>query len=286
MSTLHSELIGNNLHEFAHYVASSDPGAVGAGKYWLDISVEPYALKRRNDSDTDWIDVGGGGSGGGAPTNAKYIVAEASSGLTDEIVIPGLMASADIAGAGGGGLDYEFDSSFDVFTWDNALNVVDYNTTVKSHMYFMDNSTTDRFGTIDWTPTGDFDVRCKIGMASEVVSGSQSFGLHIQNSDNSVRLLLRLLCESVGQMSFSALTYSGGSYSGVGTTRAFNRTHVYFRIVREGTTVRFSYSSDGILWHRIHGLTFAITVAKIGWRIQSTVAGNVYGVVDWLRADV
>ncbi len=38
-----------------HYVQATDPGAVGAGKYWLNTSGSRYALWRRNATDDDWI---------------------------------------------------------------------------------------------------------------------------------------------------------------------------------------------------------------------------------------
>lgn len=51
-----------------HYRQDDDPGAVGEGRYWIDTSVEPNPIKRRNDGDTDWIEVAAsvsGGAGGG-----------------------------------------------------------------------------------------------------------------------------------------------------------------------------------------------------------------------------
>ena len=60
--TQHRNLSGDKLHEPFSYVQDDDPGAVGAGKYWLDTSSEPYALKRRNEADDDWVEIGGGGS--------------------------------------------------------------------------------------------------------------------------------------------------------------------------------------------------------------------------------
>lgn len=61
----HSNMTGTELHEAFHYVASVDPGAVGAGLYWLDTSSDPYVLKRRNVTDDDWVTVGSSGGGGG-----------------------------------------------------------------------------------------------------------------------------------------------------------------------------------------------------------------------------
>lgn len=45
------------IHKFA-YVAGSSPGAVGAGKGWIDTSSSPYKLKVRNDANSAWVIVG------------------------------------------------------------------------------------------------------------------------------------------------------------------------------------------------------------------------------------
>ena len=63
MFSNHSSLTGTSLHEAFHYVSGSDPGAVGAGLYWLDTSADPYVLKRRNGTDDGWVTVGGAGGG-------------------------------------------------------------------------------------------------------------------------------------------------------------------------------------------------------------------------------
>lgn len=60
----HPELTGDFLH-VPGYVQSSDPGAVGAGKLWVDTSAGPsnYVSKIRNPANTAWIAVSGGGVG-------------------------------------------------------------------------------------------------------------------------------------------------------------------------------------------------------------------------------
>lgn len=40
-----------------HYLQATDPGAVGAGRYWLDSSGASYALYRRNETNTGWTAV-------------------------------------------------------------------------------------------------------------------------------------------------------------------------------------------------------------------------------------
>lgn len=62
MSTLHSDLDALQLHVPFNYIQDTDPGAVGAGKFWLDITAPPFQLWRRNTGDTDWEQVGGTGS--------------------------------------------------------------------------------------------------------------------------------------------------------------------------------------------------------------------------------
>lgn len=62
MTTLHRDLTQVHLHDAFGYVQNSDPGAVGAGAYWLDVTAPPFPLWRRNNADTGWDAVGGSGS--------------------------------------------------------------------------------------------------------------------------------------------------------------------------------------------------------------------------------
>jgi len=60
----HPELTGDFLH-VPGYVQATDPGAVGAGKMWIDTSAGPsnYVAKIRNPANTAWVAVSGGGVG-------------------------------------------------------------------------------------------------------------------------------------------------------------------------------------------------------------------------------
>ncbi len=59
----HSDLTGLNLHGPFRYEQDADPGAVGAGVYWLDTdSGPPRIIYRRNALDSGWEEVGGSGS--------------------------------------------------------------------------------------------------------------------------------------------------------------------------------------------------------------------------------
>jgi hypothetical protein len=55
---VHRDMTGDELHDPYHYKQSSDPGAVGAGRYWLD-TVKGW-LHRRNSADTRWLLVNDG----------------------------------------------------------------------------------------------------------------------------------------------------------------------------------------------------------------------------------
>lgn len=54
----HSLLVGEELHGPFRYEQSADPGAIGAGAYWLD--TDTFALYRRNVTNDGWNAVGAG----------------------------------------------------------------------------------------------------------------------------------------------------------------------------------------------------------------------------------
>lgn len=62
---LHSNFSGADAIHPSAYVQSIDPGAVGAGKHWVDTSsgagtsASPYPLKKRNAGNTAWDVIGG-----------------------------------------------------------------------------------------------------------------------------------------------------------------------------------------------------------------------------------
>lgn len=83
----HSAMAGDNLHQPFHYAQTSDPGAVGAGKWWFDTSTN--ILKYRNSTNTAWVSHAVGG-GGGAPTTATYITQTPDAGLSAEQALSAL----------------------------------------------------------------------------------------------------------------------------------------------------------------------------------------------------
>lgn len=58
MAVYHKDLVGDDVHDPYHYKQSSDPGAVGPGRYWLD--VDTGCVYRRNLADTRWLMINDG----------------------------------------------------------------------------------------------------------------------------------------------------------------------------------------------------------------------------------
>jgi hypothetical protein len=79
----HNDLAGLSLHGPFHYEQPTDPGAVGAGKWWADTS--SGIIYRRDALDADWEIWGGGGGGGGGGTYvAVPPTAETTAGTKGE----------------------------------------------------------------------------------------------------------------------------------------------------------------------------------------------------------
>lgn len=83
MST-HRQLSGQQLHEPFHYAQDDDPGAVGAGKYWLELSTG--LIHRRNTGDTAW-DIVGGSDLSFAILNAANIFTSTLNTFTQGLII-------------------------------------------------------------------------------------------------------------------------------------------------------------------------------------------------------
>jgi len=93
----HNSLDSTNLH-VPGYTQASDPGAIGAGKLWIDTSggTGNWVTKVRNAANTDWEPAGGGlassgysgysgYSGGGGGGSNTYTV-----GITDADLVSGI----------------------------------------------------------------------------------------------------------------------------------------------------------------------------------------------------
>ncbi len=254
-----------------------------------DGDADPGDVDEALDQLAERVDDLEGGGGAGAPTTAKYVTTAADAGLSAEVVIPGLAASADIAGAGGAGTAEEFDSGASPFAWSSAPDAEDVNTTIKSHLYLTVSDGTERLGTKAWSPAGALDARTKITIGQSEVSSSVAFGLLIADADASERVLLNLSNDPANQrIVVAANTYTSATYTQRGSSWYINANVVYLQITRDGSNNwRFWWSTNGLLWQLIATQSFTFTVAKIGFRLRGpTSAGVGYAGCDWLRTDV
>lgn len=239
-----------------------------------------------NGSSADSIKDGGAPSG--APTTTPYVTTAADAGLSAEVAIPGLAGSADILGAAGAGTAEEYDTATTGLTWNNTPTTVDSNTTIKSHLYVLNQAdTTERLGTKAWSPAGALDARAKInGSLNYSISITGIIGLHIGNSDNSSRVLIQIR-SGVSPSDVQAFTYASSAYTQRGSSFGVGKGPIYVRIKRDGSNNwTFYVSNDGNLWQFIATQALTFTVANIGFRFLGSASGTVEAGVDWLRTDV
>jgi hypothetical protein len=93
----HNALAGASLHQPFHYEQTTDPGAVGASKTWLNTATMPYALKRRNAGDTSWVPIGSTSQG----TFNVFDYGAVGDDTTNDS--PAFQATVDACTAAGGG---------------------------------------------------------------------------------------------------------------------------------------------------------------------------------------
>lgn len=225
------------------------------------------------------------------PNTTPYVTTASDAGLSAEVVIPGLAGSADIAGAAGAGVSYEFDSG-SLPTWTSAVAAEDINTTFKSHYYASVTDNTERLSYFAWSPAGAaaFDARAKMTGGINIASGF-NFGLIIMNSDNSTRAVIQIahqIATPPYYTSVQAFTYASSTYTQRGVNWQVNPVSpVYYRITRDGSNnLTFWYGADGIGWQAIAVQALTFTVARIGFRILGGSAATSYLACDWLRMNV
>src|SRR6516225_8964122 len=63
-TTIHSNLVAPDAIHQAAFAQTSDPGAVGAHKFWVNTTgTAPYTLRKRNAANTGWDVIGSTGAG-------------------------------------------------------------------------------------------------------------------------------------------------------------------------------------------------------------------------------
>lgn len=233
----------------------------------------------------------GGGPGGGAPTDAQYVVAAAHGDLTSEIVIPGIAAHPDRKGTMAT-FNEEFDGS-DPFTWDFTPTVHNVNSTIPSHLY-LEAASGNYQGRMDFAAgTGNFDIRAKIsagwkgdGLAACIM------GIMVSNAADTVAARWCFTKADNTAVTTSNLAYyyrNGGAWTASGGTASV-QTYWYIRITRTAAGVLNTWwSPDGITWRQYTtGFSLAIDIAKVGVFFGATARTNVvaFGAIDWLRGSI
>lgn len=219
-----------------------------------------------------------------APTDADYIVTAADGTLTNEIVIPGMAGSGDIAGIGGTSFSEEYDTASSGLTWDIAPATEDSNTTRKSHLYVTTTTTSTRFGLRSWSPAGAFDARTKVSIGA-TVTGTGGIGLVVGNSDNTSHTLVQITLNAAGTFPIvAAYTFTASTYTQRGSNWSIRSTVIYLRITRDGSNnVKFFLSNDGYAWQIIATQAFTFTAAQIGYRLFVPEANGYQFYSDYLR---
>lgn len=104
----HKDITGSDaFHPFA-FIGSSDPGAIGADKGWIDTTSTPAILKYRNAANTGWITYTGqtgasGADGANGIFSAIASQAEAEAGTDNVKGMSPLRTAQAIAALGSGG---------------------------------------------------------------------------------------------------------------------------------------------------------------------------------------
>lgn len=260
MTSEHSTLTALQLHEAFHYVQTSDPGAVGAGKYWLDTTASPYVLSRRNAGNSAWVTVGA--SGGGSPI-ASY---------NPDIPPTSPSAQDDEFNAG------SIDGKWTGYGSPDINNVTDYE---------------------GWWHVAKTGSGVDAGMYQAFVPGAAAFTVAFKVSGNvleagSNQVLLGLATSGgsfivdVGMLNgndsiVGAAALSGGfdtfSYGGPGG----NGTS-YFLVKRDASTNYKVYQSkDGINWILLSTFSQAGTVARIYLQVSTFSGSKTEAYYDWIR---
>lgn len=222
----------------------------------------------------------------------EFVTTASADDLTNQVVIPGLAGSADIAGAGGGGTSREFDASGDAApTWSTSPDTtVDIDTTSKSHLYVKDATNTVIFGDYVWSPSGAFNVIAKVSLGRDATTTSASCGIWVGNSDDSSGIWLILAIDSGGTTAtyVKAATRASSTDTQRGSNSACGGNNsVYLKLSRDGSNnCSFALSTNGISWFAIATQALTFTVAHLGFRIASSAAVGHEMFVDFLRTDV
>jgi hypothetical protein len=218
------------------------------------------------------------GGGGGAPTDAKYVVTEANGTLSAEVLHPELAdnvsgSAVDMsAAATGTGVTANAATGFaGRIVWTNA-----------SYQYW------DVASAIGG---GNFDIRCRItDVSTPTPAGGATPLIYFGVTDASRTSTTGLYTRVFGFMASGDVRPQVQAYTGLGATAIGPivygwRPAFVLRVVRVGTTVtRYVSGNDGLSWMTLGSSTSSLNVGKIGVWGHPNGATAIEAVVHYIRA--
>jgi hypothetical protein len=93
--TFHSQQTGASAVHPSAFIQSTDPGAVGANKFWVNTTTAAGVLNRRNSTNTAWVTVGNGMTtlgdleyGGASGNRTRLPIGAEGQSLTVSLGVP------------------------------------------------------------------------------------------------------------------------------------------------------------------------------------------------------
>lgn len=270
MST-HSQMAGLEIHQPFNFVQEADPGAVGSNIYWLKVSTG--VVKRRNDSNTGWDNVGSGITTftGLSDVPASYLGqalkkvrvnagATALEFVTDISTLPNWLAlRPDATPSSPNAKDDEFDDSAKLPGGGSALwswyNQSSFTATISGTNVIFKAVAGSTYVTalMQAVPSAPFTMTCKVSILASVAN-YMGAGLFLHDTGS-------------GKLKYFVNKYNSGwapeltQFSNVST---FNATlardalvnvipaTIYLRIIDDNTNLKYQWSLDGVTYLELY----------------------------------
>lgn len=266
-------------------VSPTDPGAVGAGKVWVDTSTTPATLWYRDEGNEEWREV----TGGGAPTTVKYLVGALDGELSAEKVKAGLYVNydPDEYPTSGTALTDEFDDGSVAGGWGWTGTTPTYDETTYPGFLYVDSAKniTNKFR-IAYAPGATaFTVAAKVAIASRNQdNGAWTWG--IATFDSSDNILWQIYLQSSGTVAMVDNVRIFGTAGTGGSVAIGYGRWVYLALQRDASGVYTAYwSLNGMVWNLFGSSTVGTTVAKVGFTIPTNDnnGNNRQALTDFIR---
>lgn len=317
MTSAHSDLIETNLHRPFNYEQDADPGAVGAGKYWLDTSSgPPRLLWRRNALDSGWDAVGGSGGGGaatqidetGGPTtldiaaiaDGEYlrrsgtdIIGDTPSGGTgkfDPDDPPGSPNAADDEFNDDTNMSGPVNGLDAKWAWRNQSTATITFPHIGNAKLTIPASASASYRILEQAvAAGNFSFACKCSLQAQAADFA-GVGLVVIDRTNADFYLMGIEAHVIGTANPVLSIINQRWTSPTVFSAILNAAHltgsnvIYFRIDRVSTTINFYYSFDGLAWIFMGTLTDTVNVNGVGIAVsEQNNTGLTAGWFNWFR---